>query len=148
MINKYAKLLFLSMIFFGFATIANASQAVQCLVTVKKNPLWKNESVTVKILDNQTKKQIGIVQLPAATSNKPSVNMATANIDCYKYSTIQLEASYLPVVWSTEQGKTYLSKNTYNFYNELQKAEALNTTALEVTLTFPKDFIGVPSLVN
>lgn len=125
-----------------------ASRQVECWVIINKAPAWSKENVVVNVLDYSTKEVIQTLNLPGSTKNKSSINSDSQTFDCNQHTLIQMQASYTPRIWSTDVGKTYLSKNTYNLYQQLINARLAKINKLEITLKFPDDFIGVPEMVN
>lgn len=147
MINRILKLTVSMCVVFYFFAYALANTPLQCSIIVNKDPTWANESVLVDIIDYATKQTIGTVSLPAATASEPSVNTATQVYDC-KYQILQVQASYTPSVWSTDEGKFFSGKQIYNLTSYIVEAPGKNVIKIEFTVNFPGDFLDVPALVN
>lgn len=148
MCHRRVRLLLLLTLMFCLNAVAFAENQFQCLINLTKAPNWNQENVVVNIVDFGTKKVIQTINLTAETKTSPSVNSVIEPFDCNSHPIILLQASYTPSIWSTDVGKVYNSKDAYDLTTQILTAEKKGIEKIEVTLNFPNDFQGVPSLVN
>ena len=124
-------------LFLGFLSVVLVAQAqaFPCYITIVKDSCWKDYDVSIKVEDVMSEKPITNILIPSGESWK------RYEFSCKEKLTIQLKATFSPVIWETDQDKSYLSKSFLSFPDEIKPGQ----TAWNMTVCYPGQFEGVPT---
>ncbi|MCA0404012.1 MAG: hypothetical protein LCH30_09485 [Proteobacteria bacterium] len=125
------KRLFFSCVLAGFSL---NTFAFTCYFTAAKDSCWQNYDVNIKVMDAIDNKEVMTVVLP---KGKPWVRQT---FECQPSQKLMYEATYQPVFWKTEEGKSYMALRYWTLPEEIGKAQS----AWEISVCFPADFAAVP----
>lgn len=116
------------------AGISLSAHAIPCFLTMVKDSCWTNYNLSVKVTDASTGKQITTVTVPQGKS------WAREEFDCRPAETLSLVATFAPVFWADDEGKTYAAQHNWKLPETVTKGD----TAWNITMCYPKEFSEVP----
>ena len=109
--------------------------AFTCYLTVVKDNCWKNYNVTVVAQDVEgDNPRLVTVIVPQGSL------WARQKFNCKPGQSLRFNATYTPVFWESERGKSHYLKQYWNLPKEVKAGES----AWNITLCFPKQFSQVP----
>ena len=108
--------------------------AFPCVFTLAKDSCWTNYDVKVNVLDSVSNKILLTIEVPKGQS------WARGNFDCHTAQSLMYQATFEPVFWQSEVGKSY---NALRYWF-LPGSIAQGVTAWEIPVCFPADFSSVP----
>lgn len=109
-------------------------QAFPCFLTLVKDSCWTNYDLTVIVTDRSTEKQVMTIAVPQGQS------WSRQKFECQPKEGLRFSASFTPVFWESDTGKTYPSRHDWTF----PAAIAAGDTAWNMTICYPSEFSGVP----
>lgn len=109
-------------------------QAFPCFLTLVKDNCWTNYNVSVGATNATTGKLITTVTVLQGKS------WTRQAFDCEPAEAISFVASFSPVFWENDVGKTYAALRDWR----LPEAIATGDTAWNITLCYPGQFSEVP----
>lgn len=115
------------------ALFATNIYAVKCYVTVVKGHCWETYNVTVKAIDTSTGKTRATVIIPEGSY------WSRQSFKCKPGESIQFSATFNPIIWESDRGKTYYSQNMWNLPEKVKGDE----NVWGRTVCFPREFGGV-----
>ncbi len=126
------------------------SDNLNCVLTITKPKSWYQQTVIINLLDFKTKQVIQTFDLQSADpdKNQKGIFSVSKTFNCEVYPQTQLQAHYFPVIWSTNKGRKYLSKEVFKLENQIEQAKKNNAKNLQIDVSFPNDFNGVPLQTN
>ena len=110
------------------------SQAFPCFLTLVKDSCWTNYNVSVVVLNATTGEPINTILVPQGKS------WDRLQFDCQPGLQVSFSATFTPIFWANDAGKTYSSQRNWSFPASIAKGD----TAWNVTLCYPSEFAGVP----
>ena len=113
---------------------AMQAQAFPCFITMVKDSCWTDYNLTVVVTDPATEKALATVNVVQGTS------WARAKFDCQPKESLSMQASFTPVFWETDTGKTYAARRNWSLPETIKKGD----TAWNITVCYPKEFAEVP----
>lgn len=116
-------------ILLGLCLVAQA-HAFPCYITMVKSNCWANYNVNVDVVDVLTDKVIASMSMPVGTT------WDRKEIVCQPQQSVQLKATFSPVIWEKDEGKIYFGKRTWSFPAEIKKG----STAWNMGICFSGDF--------
>lgn len=121
-----------------------------CALTITKPQDWHKQNVIINLLNFNNKQVLARFDLAAAdpAKNIKAVTSVTKIFNCGMYPKTQLQAHYFPIIWSTNKGKKYLSKEIFQLSSEIKEAKKNKAKNLKIEVVFPKDFVNVPVQVE
>ncbi|NCT56548.1 MAG: hypothetical protein GW760_02390 [Legionella sp.] len=114
--------------------LAQGVMAFPCFITITKDSCWTQYTVMVDVLDAETDAILTTVVIPQGES------WSRARIDAKAKQHVMLRAKFKPVFWKSEKNKIYYAKQ----YWLLPDAIEGQSTAVHVSVCYPKSFSGVP----
>ncbi|MDI9818330.1 MULTISPECIES: hypothetical protein [unclassified Legionella] len=108
--------------------------AFPCFFTLVKDNCWTNYDVKVDVIDTSTNKSVITVEVPKGKS------WVRQSFSCEPAQKFLYKASYQPVFWQSEVGKTYSSLRYWSLPASIGKGE----TAWNIPVCFPAAFAEVP----
>ena len=108
--------------------------AFPCFITMVKDSCWAQYNVEVKISDSATNKVVATSSIPVGKS------WDRQKFNCEPAETLSLRASFNPVFWESDTGKTYAARHSWSLPLTITKDES----AWNITVCYPKDFSEVP----
>ena len=115
--------------------LVSQAQAFPCYITMVKDSCWTDYDVSVNVMDVMSEKPITTILVPSGKS------WERYEFSCEEKLTVQLKATFSPIIWETDQEKSYLSKNFLSFPDEIKQGQ----TAWNMTVCYPSQFAGVPT---
>ncbi len=108
--------------------------AFKCYLTVMKDSCWANYSTTVAVKDAQTHQTYArIIIGEGSTWGRQSFN-------CDPGQELMFEASFFPVFWKSDEGKTYQGMHFW----KLPESTTDKEVAWNISLCFSSQFAEVP----
>ncbi|KTD25725.1 periplasmic protein [Legionella lansingensis] len=108
--------------------------AFPCFFTLAKDSCWANYEVKVIVIDATTNKQILTIDLPKGKS------WGRQLFTCEPAQRFYYQATYQPVFWQSEIGKTYKSIRYWSLPASIGPKE----TAWNIPVCFAANFAAVP----
>ena len=127
MIIKYSAFLVL-------ASAVSQSFAFQCYITLVKDTCWKNYEVKVNVLDSSNDKVLTTVEVPKDKS------WARQPFNCNPAMRLIYSATFKPVFWQSEVGKSYAAIRYWTLPDKISAQES----AWDIPVCFSSAFSGVP----
>lgn len=124
---KYFTLLFLTL-------ISDNSYSFTCYFTLVKDSCWTNYDVKVVVTDTQTNQELLTIEVPKGKSWGRQI------FTCEPSQRLIYHASYQPVFWRSEMGKTYMALR----YWSLPAALSKDQSAWELPVCYPAAFSAIP----
>lgn len=112
----------------------SSSYAFNCYFTAAKDNCWLNYSVTISVIDAKTNKTLQTVVIGAGEP------WQRIQFNCQPGQNLNFQASFFPVFWQGDEGKTYSAKQ----YKLLPSSPNAGQTAWNVSICYSGDFAGVP----
>ncbi len=109
-------------------------EAFPCFLTLVKDSCWTNYDLVVMVTDPTTEKVLTTVTVPQGTS------WGRQQFTCQPGETLALSASFSPLFWETDKGKTYAAQHSWSLPTTITKGD----TAWNITVCYPKEFSEVP----
>ncbi len=113
---------------------ANQALGFQCYLTMMKDTCWANYDVTIQVLDSVNKKTLATVAIPKGQT------WGRQSFDCQANQELLFDATYSPVFWKADEGKTYHGKNAWQLPSSIEKGKI----AWDITLCYGDAFYGIP----
>ena len=99
-----------------------------------KDSCWGDYNVTVNVIDTANGKTIGTVIVPTSSF------WAREKFECAPGQTLQFQATFNPVFWEKDVGKTYSGMSSWALPNAVTGRDI----AWNINMCFPKQFGAVP----
>lgn len=119
---------------FLFMLIPLELEAFPCYVTVVKDSCWLNYNVTITVSDMVTQQVVTNVLIPKGQT------WARGEFTCQANQKFLYVASFLPVIWQNDAGKTYRGLRSWGLPVEFDPA----AVAWELKLCYAADFSETP----
>ena len=123
----------ISMMLLGMCASIKA-QAFPCFLTMVKDSCWTEYNLTVAVTNGTTGQPITTVIVPEGQS------WARQQFTCQPADTISLSATFTPVFWESDKGKTYPARHSWTF----PQTVAAGDTAWNINVCYPLEFSEVP----
>ncbi len=114
--------------------VASQLFAFPCYFTLAKDSCWKNYDVQVVVTDAQTNKTIITVDVPKGQL------WARQAFSCQPAQKFIYSATFKPIFWHSEVGKTYMALRYWSLPSSISKDQS----AWNIPVCFPADFSAVP----
>lgn len=121
-----------------FSIVPVSLFAFPCFLTMVKDSCWTNYDVSVVVTDVVTNKSIMTIAVPAGKS------WDRQEFVCQPGERLMYTATFSPIFWATDQGKSYLARN----YWLLPSTIGTGDTAWNINVCYPADFEEVPMPPN
>jgi hypothetical protein len=120
----------------SFLLIALSSQvfAFQCYLTLVKDSCWTNYDVNVVVLNSENNDTLTTIEVPKGKS------WSRQPFACNPGMKLMYRATFLPVFWQSEKGKTYWAIR----YWSLPAAIGPKESAWDIPVCFSSAFAAVP----
>lgn len=118
-----------------------------CIVTVVKKPEWKNFDVDVGLYTLPLNQMVLELKLPKDRPKQPGLLTLSLPLDCKKYDLVQFKARFSPAIWAGQENTLFSSLRVWSLAEELPKIVP-GKTQVQILVTFPDDFVGVPEPIN
>ena len=114
--------------------LATRGHTFTCYYSLVKDSCWTNYDLQVEVVDAKSNQKVLQITIPKGKS------WARQEFACEPAQSYAYTASYQPVFWQTEVGKTYKSLRYWTMPYEITN----QTSAWNISVCFPRDFAGVP----
>ena len=118
----------------GLSLISNSIFAFPCYLTLVKDTCWTNYTVSIRVYDGVSGKDIGQANLGPG---KPWIRIP---FQCEPKQSLKAQASFSPPIWENDPPKMYESKNTIFLPDTIKPDQS----AWEVPICYPSAFAGIP----
>ncbi|MFT4058123.1 MAG: hypothetical protein QM652_01090 [Legionella sp.] len=109
--------------------------AITCYYTLAKDNCWLKYNVSVDVMDAVSAKVLTTVTIPAGQAWSRVTFPCETNGQKLLY-----HAQFSPLIWESEKGKIYVSKNYWSLPNGVKPGDS----AWNVSVCYPSDFSEVP----
>ncbi|WP_028388462.1 hypothetical protein [Legionella fairfieldensis] len=122
------------LIFLFCASVTVSGWAFPCYITLAKDSCWTNYEVTVEVMDANSNELVVTAIVPKGKSwvREPFV--------CQPGQKLMYQASFKPVFWQREEGKTYMALRYWLLPTEISTKD----TAWELPVCYAAAFAGIP----
>ena len=110
------------------------THAFPCFITLIKDNCWTNYNVVVNVSDPSTEKELLAITVPKGKS------WVRQGFTCQPKQALSLVASFTPVFWKDDAGKTYRDHRNWALPEEISRGD----TAWNINVCYPADFSSVP----
>ena len=116
------------------ACLSTQSCALPCFLTMVKDNCWTNYTVTVDITNASNGQSVASINVPQGQS------WARQEFNCKPADKLSFRASFTPVFWEQDEGKTYSAQRNWSLPETVAKGD----TAWNITMCYSSDFSEVP----
>ncbi|MBA3536449.1 MAG: hypothetical protein H0T84_07565 [Tatlockia sp.] len=120
--------------FLLLVSLSNNVFPFQCYITLVKDSCWTNYNVQVKVINSDDNKIMSTVEAPKGKT------WARQPFDCNPGMKLMYSASFSPVFWQSEEGKTYEAIRYWTLPDKVGDKES----AWDIPVCFASAFSGVP----
>lgn len=117
----------------GIGLVAQV-HAFPCFITMVKDNCWTNYNLNVVVTNPTTGKTVTTVSVPQGTA------WARQQFNCQPADVLAFTATFDPVFWQNDVGKTYAAQHEWTLPKNITKGE----TAWNITVCYPAEFSEVP----
>jgi hypothetical protein len=111
------------------------SWAITCYYTLVKDSCWTNYDVSVDVIDAITGGVLTTVKVPKGQQ------WTRQTFPCQPAQKLMYNASFSPIFWQSDIGKTYAALNYWSLPDAVQPGDS----AWNVSVCYPTDFSLVPT---
>lgn len=116
------------------AALSSQTFAFQCYMTLVKDSCWTNYDVKMTVYNSANNQVMFTVEAPKGKQ------WARQPFDCEPATKMMYQASFQPVFWENDKGKSYWAIR----YWSLPGAVLPGQSAWDIPVCFPSAFSGVP----
>ncbi|MBA2656128.1 MAG: hypothetical protein H0U70_03990 [Tatlockia sp.] len=113
---------------------SSESFAFQCYLTLVKDSCWTNYEVKLNVLNAASNK------LLTSVSAAKGKSWARQAFDCEPGTKLIYQASFQPIFWESDKGKSYMAIHYWTLPDQIGAKES----AWDIPVCFPSAFAGVP----
>ncbi|KTD62807.1 hypothetical protein [Legionella shakespearei] len=106
----------------------------ECFLTLVKDSCWTNYNVSVDVVDASTLQKLFTVTAPAGQS------WAREKFACTPQQTLQYIASFNPIFWQNDEGKTYPGVRSWTLPAKVNPSDL----AWTIPVCYSEEFSQVP----
>ncbi|MBA2711367.1 MAG: hypothetical protein H0U57_12350 [Tatlockia sp.] len=121
--------------FIILVSLSSQSFAFQCYLTLVKDTCWKNYEVNVNVLDSNNNDKVLTTVVVAKDKT-----WARQPFDCNPGMKLMYSATFKPVFWQSEVGKSYAAFKYWTLPNKIGADES----AWDIPVCFASAFSAVP----
>lgn len=115
-------------------SLAASAYAFPCFVTLAKDNCWTNYDVKVTVMDAVSNQQMAEITVPAGKT------WFRQGFVCQPGQKLMYLASFSPVIWQKDAGKTYHALQYWSLPATISSGE----TAWNIPVCYARDFAEVP----
>lgn len=114
--------------------LSTPSWSFTCYMTMAKDNCWQDYTVSVDIINARTNVKILNVSIPKGEA------WVRQTFDCQPGDKLMYNASFFPVFWQKDEGKTYPAQRFWSLPEQINPGDS----AWNISVCFPSDFSLVP----